>query len=110
MPHAPRGRITPRVAVIVSAAIIAYFGFRAFQPPISITKLDTLKPGMTQTQVRAIIGEPTEVQDGGRAYEVRGVRYVLKDEWSYKRALTFGYVNISFDDNRLFTDYNYESF
>ena len=107
----PRARTITLLFITIGVPMaLGFLLVRAFQPPLPISKFNSLKPGMTQAEVRTILGEPTQTLPGGHEYEVRGTHYVTDDQWTYRRLLTFGYVNIHFDANRLFTDYNCEEF
>ena len=69
----------------------------AFQQPVSQSKLDKLRNGMSQEEVQAILGSPTERYDSG--------------QWTYTRRLVFGYVNLRWDDEGKLEDlYNFERF
>ncbi len=64
-------------------------------PVIPSRKLDALRPGMTQTQVSEILGEPTEITSDR--------------QWTYFREPNPGWVAIYFDDQKRFRDINDES-
>jgi hypothetical protein len=74
---------------------------RAFGPPVPPSKMALVKPGMSEQDVRKILGAPTEAIAGGRSYAVRGTNYLTGGQWTYTRPFTFGYVNVLFDTNRL---------
>jgi len=68
----------------------------AFQSPVRRSKLGQLKEGMSQDDVRAVLGEPTKVYPG---------------QWTYKRPLVFGFVNIHWKlDGTFDGEVNFERF
>jgi len=72
-------------------------GVRAFQTPVSIIKLSQLKPGMTQLEVKAILGEPSEIYPS--------------NQWTYERLFVFGFVNLHWQADGMYDGkYNYERF
>jgi len=83
------------IAIAIPVAVVASLSIRAFQPPLSLTKLGTVKPGMSESQVREILGSPT---------------HILPGQWTYERFLTFGYVNVLFDTNGVVEYGHYETF
>lgn len=94
--------------VIVVSAIV-FLGVRAFQPPLSLAKLEAVKPGMSQSQVREILGSPTRIYPP-LSYTVHGTNYQTGGQWTYQRFLTFGYVNVLFDTNGAVEYGHYETF
>ena len=83
------------IAVAIAVAVVVSLSIRAFQPPILLTKLGTVKPGMSESQVREILGSPTRI---------------FPRQWTYERFLTFGYVNVLFDTNGAVQLGHYEPF
>lgn len=70
---------------------------RAFVSPVSHEALNALRPGMTPDEVRALLGSPSEVYSTG--------------QWTYSKALVFGYVTIHWrDDGTYDGEYNFERF
>jgi hypothetical protein len=55
--------------LLVGAVVLAK---RAFGPPVPPSKMALIKQGMSEEDVRKLLGEPTEVITGGFAYTVRG--------------------------------------
>jgi len=96
--------------LVVATAILVWLGIRAFQPPIPLAKLESLRKGVSRERVRETLGMPGKIYPGGREYSVRGTNYVTTEQWTYTRPLTFGYVNIHFDTNGIFSYHNYEEF
>ncbi len=91
--------------------VIAVLGIKhAFEPPVPLKKVGAIKQGMTEQQVRQILGAPTRVYPSGRVYAVKDTNYVEAGRWIYTRFLTFGYVNVLFDTNRLAQFAHYEEF
>ncbi|GEP43899.1 outer membrane protein assembly factor BamE domain-containing protein [Brevifollis gellanilyticus] len=82
-------------AVSASLALGAFLAVRAFQPPFPLAKLEAVKPGMSQSQVRELLGEPSDA---------------TSKQWTYQRVLAFGYVNVLFDANGLVRHGHYETF
>lgn len=81
--------------ILIFVAIV--LGVRAFQAPVSPAKLSQLKLGMTQSEVRAILGEPSKIHPSS--------------QWTYSRLFVFGFVNIHWQVNGLSDgSYNYERF
>ena len=97
------------LAVIALLAAGAYTGIRAFQPPLSLAKLESVKPGMSPSQVREILGTPTR-EYPSQSYEVKGVNYQTGAQWTYQRFLTFGCFNVLFDTNGTVAYGHYETF
>jgi hypothetical protein len=95
----------PRTVIVLAVLVLLVAGIlmakRAFEPPVPPSMMALIKPGMFEDDVRKILGAPTEVIAGGRAYTVNGTNYVTGGQWTYTRFLTFGYVNVLFDTNRL---------
>jgi hypothetical protein len=94
--------------VIIVAAVV-FLGVRAFQPPVSLAKLEAVKAGMSQSQVREILGSPTRIYPG-LSYTVHGTNYQTGGQWTYQRFLTFGYANVLFDTNGVVEYGHYETF
>lgn len=60
-------------------------------------RLHSLQRGMTQDEVRSVLGPPTTIGEAG--------------QWTYQRALVFGYVAIHWDaDGTYDGQFNYERF
>ena len=64
---------------------------------------------MAATQVRELLGAPTQVYPS-RSYTVNGTNYQAGEQWTYQRALTFGYINVLFDTNGAVEFGHYETF
>jgi len=83
--------------IFALVAIGAGFAFYAFQDPVRKERLEQLQAGMTKEQVKSILGAPSKEYPRG--------------QWTYKRALGFGYVNIHWKaDGTYDGQYNYERF
>jgi hypothetical protein len=93
--------------IIVTAVVL--LAIRAFQPPVSLAALEAVKPGMSQSQVREILGAPTRIYPP-LSYTVHGTNYQTGGQWTYQRFLTFGYVNVLFDTNAVVEYGHYETF
>ena len=94
--------LTVRIlGLLVLLAVGVLVGKHAFGPPVPPEKMASIKPGMSEEDVRRILGAPTHVIPGGHAYTVNGTNYVTGGQWTYTRAFTFGYVNVLFDTNRV---------
>jgi hypothetical protein len=95
------------VVVVFGAAL--FFGIRAFQPPVSVKKMGDVKAGMSQSQVKELLGPPTRVYPAAN-FSVNGKNYQTAGQWTYTLFLTFGFFNISFDTNASVAASNYEKF
>ena len=102
-------RILIIVALIAVMGAVVFLGIRAFQPPVSLAKLEAVTPGMSQSQVREILGPPTRTYPG-LSYAVHGTNYQTGGQWTYQRSLTFGYINVLFDTNGTVEYGHYETF
>ena len=92
----PRSPVPVLLGVVVLGAIAA-FCIRAFSDPVPTELLHRLKKGMTQDEVRSILGPPTTIHEGG--------------QWTYKRVLVFGYVAIHWQSDGTYVgEFNYERF
>ena len=72
-------------------------------PIFSKERLDALKAGMTENEVRELLGEPNAV------YENSDPKYANGATWIYERSMNPGWVEISFDHNHRFSRFNDES-
>ena len=108
LPSVGNKHILTAAAAIVIAAIV-FLGIRVFQPPVSLAKLDAVRPGMSPSQVRESLGPPTRVYPG-LSYAVHGTNYQTEGQWTYQRFLTSGYVNVLFDTNGTVEYGHYEPF
>jgi hypothetical protein len=86
-------------SAVIPVAVVVSLGVRAFQPPVSLAKLGAVKPGMSESQVREILGSPTRIYSASSG-----------GQWTYERFLTFGYVNVLFDTNGVVEYGHYETF
>ena len=60
-------------------------------------RLHRLRKGMTQDEVRAVLGSPTKVYGS--------------DQWTYQRRFVFGFANIHWQaDGTYDGEFNYERF
>lgn len=85
------------IPLLVIAGLIAAVGLRAFSDPVPMERLRRLQKGMTQDEVRAILGPPTKIY-GDR-------------QWTYERLFVFGFVNIHWEADGTFDgEFNYERF
>jgi hypothetical protein len=96
-----RSRTVTVLAVLVLLGAGTLMAKRAFEPPVPLSKMALIKPGMSEDDVRKILGPPTEAIASGHDYAVNGTNFVTGGQWTYTRFLTFGYVNVLFDTNRL---------
>ncbi len=77
--------------------VVCALGVRAFQAPVPLKKLSQLKNGMTQMEVKAILGEPSKISSS--------------NQWTYERSFVFGFVNLHWEANGTYDgNYNYERF
>lgn len=85
------------ILVCVVVALGVALAIRAFQQPVQPSRLAELKPGMTKTEVEAVLGKPTKVYASG--------------QWTYRRPLVFGFVNVHWQEDGTYDgEYNYERF
>ncbi len=104
--------ITRALAIFAVTGVIAgslFMGIRAVQPPVPLARLEAVKPGMSHDDVRAVLGEPTQIFPS-RTYTVNGASYRTRERWTYQRRLTFGYVNVMFDPSGAVNHAHYETF
>ena len=81
---------------VVPFCVVVVIALRAFSDPVPADKLKRLRKGMSQDEVRAILGNPTKVYPG---------------QWTYKRMLVFGFVNLHWLPDGSFDGHvNYERF
>jgi len=86
-------RLVPILILVLAIAL----GIRAFRPPVPLAHLSQLKAGMPQSEVKAILGEPSKIYPSG--------------QWTYTRPMTFGFVNIHWKSDGTYDGhYNYERF
>jgi len=84
--------------ILLSVVVLGFaLAVRAFQQPVQPDRLAKLKLGMTKAEVEAALGRPAKVYESG--------------QWTYKRPLVFGFVNIHWQaDGTYDGEYNYERF
>lgn len=73
-------RLVPVLASVVIVGTLVALCFRAFSDPVPVERLKRLQQGMSQDEVRSIIGQPARIYQSG--------------QWTYERRLVFGFVNI----------------
>lgn len=89
-------RLLPVAVVLVILGLIVTLCLRAFSDPVPIARLQKLQKGMTQDEVRSVLGPPSAVYEG---------------QWTYQRQLVFGFVNIHWAADGTFDgEVNYERF
>ena len=85
------------VAIVACAGVPVILLSWAFQSPVPISRLELLRKGMSQQEVRAILGDPTQEYGQG--------------QWTYKKPFVFGFVNIHWQgDSTYIGEYNFERF
>jgi len=87
-----------RKLILVIAAVVISLTFltlHVFGPPVPLSKMEMVKEGMSEADVKNILGNPTTVYAG---------------QWTYTRIFTFGYVNVLFDQNKKVQYAHYETF
>jgi hypothetical protein len=67
-----------------------------------ISTLNRLRQGMTEAQVTEILGEPSHTRFEGDPQDP-------SETWVYESAWNPGYVDVYFDDDRLYSSFNDES-
>ncbi len=86
-----------RLILVVVFGLLAAGGSRAFLDPVPAERLQRLRKGMTQAEVRQVLGAPTKVYSSG--------------QWTYRRSLVFGFVNIHWQADGTYDGAcNYERF
>ena len=89
-------RLTPGIVALVAIASVAALCLRAFADPVPMERLNSLRKGMTQDEVRSALGPPTRIYPG---------------QWTYQRPLVFGFVNIHWQAEGTYGgEFNYERF
>ena len=89
-------RLVPVLVAVLAAGSVAALCFRAFSVPVPMERLNSLRRGMTQDEVRSALGPPTRIYDG---------------QWTYQRPLVFGFVNIHWQPDGTYDgQFNYERF
>jgi outer membrane protein assembly factor BamE (lipoprotein component of BamABCDE complex) len=86
---------TAIVLVIIFVLLVMELGLFDYVVPTSPVpqkRLEQLSPGMSQEQVRAIIGTPSKIHDNGR-------------EWVYTKGLSWSMTMVYFDDDGRFVRY-----
>jgi hypothetical protein len=85
------------VPVLVTVVLVTAVSLRALSDPVPMERLRRLQKGMTPDEVRAILGPPAKIYDSG--------------QWTYRRPLVFGFVNIHWQTDGTFDgEFNYERF
>lgn len=99
------------VGVIAGVGLVAGLGVRAFLDPVPMERLQRLRKGMTQAEVRQVLGQPSRIYPDGLNYAINGSNYTTSTQWTYQRPLVFGFVNIHWQaDGTYDGQYNYERF
>ena len=90
-------RLVPVLVLLVVVGLLAALCLRAFSDPVPMELLQSLRKGMSQDDVRSVLGPPTKVYGSG--------------QWTYRRQLIFGFVNIHWQaDGTYDGEFNYERF
>ncbi|MDZ4781409.1 MAG: hypothetical protein SGJ19_14240 [Planctomycetia bacterium] len=90
----PTFRLRSLLLLILLNALCLAALIRVFGPTIPSYQLNQVKVGMTQVEIRQILGPPINSGDS---------------DWVYKRFGSPGWVEIAFDDNGKVWDLNDES-
>jgi hypothetical protein len=69
----PIATVVILVLLVVAGALLAK---HAFGPPVPPEKLASIREGMSEEDVRGILGKPTKIISGGHAYTLNGTNYV----------------------------------
>lgn len=85
-------------AVLAALIIVLVVGFTSLvwqfnRPPFDLEKLQWLKVGMSQQQVREVLGTPRS--DSG-------------ESWAYSRFMAWPTVKVRFDESRRLKDWDYD--
>jgi hypothetical protein len=79
--------------LLLSVMVIAWAIWNFNQPPFDLARLQQLRPGMSQQEVRQILGPPKS--DFG-------------DHWAYSRSMAWPIVYVRFDQSNRFTTSEYD--
>jgi hypothetical protein len=82
-----------KVFAVLLFVCLGWLMWNVNQPPFSLAKLKQLRPGMSQAEVRQILGSPES--DFG-------------DHWAYSRFMAWPIVYVRFDENKLFKESEYD--
>jgi hypothetical protein len=89
-------RLVPVLLVVLVLGAVTAVCLRAFSDPVPMERLHRLRKGMTQNEVREVLGPPTAISDS---------------QWTYQRPLVFGFVNVYWQaDGTCDGQFNYERF
>lgn len=91
-------------------ALLMCFALWMFNTPVRLSKLNNIREGVTQEEVKCILGVPTRVIPGGRQYKIEDRIYTTTEQWIYSRPLQFGFLNITWTTNKTYATSNYERF
>lgn len=86
---------TALIAIILLGAAMLILNWAFERAPVDMAKLQSIKPGARQEEVRAALGKPTDVYDSNR-------------KWAYSRPLGWSIVYIYFDEQGRFSKYEYD--
>jgi hypothetical protein len=78
---------------LVVAIAIGYMLWSFNQPPFPLSRLDELNKGMTEDEVRRILGEPNTLHPR---------------HWTYSRLFSWSIVHITFDSNGRFLESDHD--
>lgn len=79
--------------ILLSVLVIAWAIWNFDQPPFDLARLQQLRPGMSQQEVRQILGAPKS--DYG-------------DHWAYSRSMAWPIVYVYFDQSNRFVKSEYD--
>jgi len=81
---------------VFALLVVTYCGWILWnfnQPPFELSRLERLQPGMSQQDVRQILGNPQSQSPG---------------TWSYARTMSWPIVKVHFDKNDRYTTSEYD--
>ncbi len=80
------------VPILIMLGLLVLW-IRALSDPVPMDRLHRLRKGMTQDEVRSILGRPTE-----------------EGRWVYYRPLVFGWVEIHWLSDGTYAEFNFERY
>ena len=81
------------VPPVIFVASLGCLMWNLNRPPFDLDLLDQLQPGMTQAEIRRVLGSPSSV---------------YSDSWAYSRYMAWPIVYIRFDDAGRFAESEYD--
>jgi hypothetical protein len=102
-------KFTTKIVLAAAGTCFVLLIISAFRPPVPLERVRAIKPGMTETEVRQILGEPTKIYRPFN-HSMQGTNYTARGQWTYIHPLRFGFVNVHWETNGTAMDAHYEEF